>query len=56
MEGEQREKQEAHIQAHVRLPPKQVHQGQSKGSGYEAAKIPSEARTSRAAKANETRG
>jgi hypothetical protein len=43
MEGEQREEQEAHIQAHIRLPPKQLHQGRSEGSGYEASKIPGEA-------------
>jgi hypothetical protein len=55
MEGERREKQESRIQAHVRLPPKQVHQGWSEGSGYEAAKIPREARTLRAAEANKTR-
>jgi hypothetical protein len=50
------EKQEAHIEAHVRLPPKQVHQGRSEWSGYEVAKIPGEARTSRAAETNKTRG
>jgi hypothetical protein len=31
MEGEQREEQEAHIQAQVRPPPEQVHQSRSKG-------------------------
>jgi hypothetical protein len=56
MEGERREQQEAQIQAHVQLPPKQVHQGRFEGSGYEAGKIPGEARTLRAAKTNETRG
>jgi hypothetical protein len=52
MEGERREKQESH----VRLPPKHVHQGWSEGLGYEATKIPREARMLRAAEANKTRG
>jgi hypothetical protein len=56
MEGERGEKQEACIQAHVRLPPGQVHQSRSKGSGYEATKTPGEARTPRVAEASKTRG
>jgi hypothetical protein len=43
MEGEQMEEQEAYIQAHIRLPPGQVHQSQSKGSGYEMAETPDDA-------------
>jgi hypothetical protein len=54
MEGERREQQEAYIQAHVQLPPEQVHQNWSKGSSYEAAEIPDEARTPRVTEANET--
>jgi hypothetical protein len=56
MEGEWREEQEDHIQAHVWLPPEQVHQSQSKGSGYEAAKVPDKARTPKATKASKTYG
>jgi hypothetical protein len=54
MEGERREEQEAYIQAHIRLPPKKVHQSRSKGLSYEAAEIPDEARTLRATEANKT--
>jgi hypothetical protein len=39
MEVERMEEQEAYIQAHVRLPPKQVHQSRSKGSSYKVAEI-----------------
>jgi hypothetical protein len=54
MESERREEQEAYIQAHVGVPPEQVHQSQSEVSSYEVAEIPDEARTSRATEANET--
>jgi hypothetical protein len=54
MKSERKEEQEAYIQAHVGLPPEQVHQSRSKGSSYEAAEIPDEARTLRATEANET--
>jgi hypothetical protein len=54
MEGERWEEQEAYIQAHIQLPPGQVHQSLSKGLGYEAADTPDEARTSRAPEASKT--
>jgi hypothetical protein len=54
MESERREEQEAYFQAHVRLPPKQVHQSWSKGSSYEAVEILNEARMPRVTEANET--
>jgi hypothetical protein len=54
MEGERREEQEAHIQAHVQLPPEQVYQSRSKGSGYEVVKVPDKARTPRATEASKT--
>jgi hypothetical protein len=54
MEGERREEQEDYIQAHVQLPPEQVHQSRSKGSSYEAVEIPDEVRMPRVTKAKET--
>jgi hypothetical protein len=56
MEGERGEEQQAYIQAHIRLPPGQVHQSQSKGLGFEAAETSDESRMLRAAKTNKTRG
>jgi hypothetical protein len=56
MEVERMEEQEAYIQAHVRLPPKQVYQSRSKGSSYKVAEILDEARTPRATEANKTQG
>jgi hypothetical protein len=50
MEGERREEQEAHVQ----LPPEQVYQSRSKGSGYEVVKVPDKARTPRATEASKT--
>jgi hypothetical protein len=52
MEGEQRVEQEAYIQAHIQLPPGQVHQSRSKGLGCEVVETPDEAGTSGAPEAS----